>query len=75
VAVTVAGKEKAAWCRALGADQVIDYKQQHTGHALHEFAPKGVDVYFDTTRKFDAKTALESLAQRGRIVLIAGTSH
>ena len=75
VAVAVAGEEKAAWCRALGADRVIDYKQQDTGHALHEFAPKGVDVYFDTTREFDAKTALESLATRGRIVLIAGTSH
>ncbi|MCC6265342.1 MAG: NADPH:quinone reductase [Bryobacterales bacterium] len=72
VAVTAGSPEKAAWCRELGADLVIDYRTQDVRGALREFAPEGVDVYFDTTRQFDGSLAVESIARRGRIVVIAG---
>ncbi len=72
IAVTASSPEKAAWCRSLGADLVIDYRRENVREALREFAPSGVDVYFDTTRKFDGELAVESLARRGRIVVIAG---
>jgi NADPH2:quinone reductase len=72
IAVTAARQDKAEWCRTLGADLVIDYKTQNVVEALREFAPEGVNVYFDTTRQFDAKMALQSLARRGRILVIAG---
>jgi NADPH2:quinone reductase len=75
IAVTAGRQDKAEWCRTLGADLVIDYKTQNVADALREFAPQGVNVYFDTTRQFDAKIALQSLAQRGRILVIAGMAR
>jgi len=75
VGVTASGVAKAEWCRSLGADLVVDYKTQNVVHALREFAPSGVGVYFDTTRQFDAGVALQVLAQRGRILIIAGMSR
>jgi len=75
IAVTAGRQDKAEWCRTLGADLVIDYKTQNVADALREFAPQGVNVYFDTTRQFDAKVALQSLAQRGRILVIAGMAR
>lgn len=72
VAVTAGQAEKAEWCRSLGADLVIDYRTRDVLEALREFAPKGVDIYFDTTRHFDGSLAVESLARRGRILVIAG---
>jgi len=75
VVVTAGESEKAEWCRSLGADGVIDYKQQNVGDALREIAPGGVDVYFDTTRQFDGSAAVASLARRGRVLVIAGMSR
>lgn len=72
VVVTAGGPEKAEWCRKLGADRVIDYRAEDVSRALREFAPDGVDVYFDTTRQFDGGLAVESIARRGRILVIAG---
>jgi len=72
VVVTASQPDKAEWCRSLGADRVIDYKQENVGDALREFAPEGVDVYFDTTQHFDGSAAVASLAQRGRVLVIAG---
>lgn len=72
VAVTAGQREKAEWCRRLGADLVIDYRTQDVQGALREFAPQGVDVYFDTTKQFDGNLAVASMARRGRILVIAG---
>lgn len=72
VAVTAGGPEKAEWCRKSGADRVIDYRGEDVRRALREFAPGGVDVYLDTTRQFDGDLAVESIARRGRILVIAG---
>ncbi len=75
VAVTSGSPEKAAWCRELGADCIIDYKTQNVRNAIRDFAPQGVDLYWDTTLKPDLVQAIDLMAQRGRIVLIAGRSH
>ena len=72
VAATAGDAEKAAWCRACGAELVIDYRSQDETDALHAFAPDGVDIYVDTTRAFDLERALNALARRGRIVVLAG---
>ncbi|MCC6293446.1 MAG: NADPH:quinone reductase [Bryobacterales bacterium] len=72
VAVTAGQQDKAEWCLGLGADLVIDYRTRNVLDALREFAPEGVDVYFDTTRHFDGKLAVASVARRGRILVIAG---
>ncbi len=75
VAVTSATEEKAEWCKALGADAVINYKTEDVAEAVRKFAPNGVNVYWDATRKFDARRAVEAVAQRGRIIFITGAGH
>lgn len=75
VAVTSANEEKANWCKELGADIVINYKTDDVTRAIREFAPDGVNVYWDATSRFDARRAIDVLAQRGRVVVMAGRSN
>lgn len=49
VITTVSGREKADFVRALGADEVIDYRQQDFVQAVLQLTDgKGADVAFDT---------------------------
>ncbi len=75
VAVTAGSEPKAEWCRQLGADRVIAYKSEDVDAALRQFAPDGIDVYWDATGRPDVERALAVLARRGRIVLMAGLAH
>lgn len=75
VAVTAGSDEKAQWCKELGADRIILYKKEDVASSLREFAPNGVNVYWDATPKPDAQRAVDAIAQRGRIILMAGGSH
>jgi NADPH2:quinone reductase len=71
--ITTAGSdEKVAACRALGADAAINYKTQDVAARVKEFAPNGVNVWWETLREpnFDQTVAL--LAPRGRMILMAG---
>ena len=72
VAVTAGSPEKAAWCREQGADRVIDYHQESLAEALREFAPDGLDVYWEATKTLDLEAALGVMAPHGRIVVMAG---
>lgn len=58
------GADKIAWCKELGADQVIDYKKPSE--------VKGVQVFWDTSRAPNFDLATEVLAPHGRIVLMSG---
>ncbi len=75
VAVTAGSAPKADWCRQLGAERVIAYKDEDVEQALHEFAAEGIDVYWDATGKPEVTRALAVLARRGRIVLMSGLTH
>ena len=71
--VTTAGSdEKVERCRALGADHVINYKTQDVLAETKRFAPGGVNVYWETLREPDFERTTEMLAERGRMVLMAG---
>ncbi|MEU9335495.1 NADPH:quinone reductase [Streptomyces sp. NPDC048290] len=59
-------------CRALGADQVIDYRAPDVTARLRDACPGGADLFLDTTGTNDLETALGLLARRGRIVVLAG---
>ncbi|MGQ9504720.1 MAG: NADPH:quinone reductase [Thermogutta sp.] len=72
VITTAGNEEKADLCRELGADLVINYKQENEAEAIRRFAPEGVDVWFETLREQDLETAVPLLAMRGRLVLMAG---
>lgn len=71
--ITTAGSdEKAALCRTLGADEVILYRSQDVAETFKSLAPQGANVVWETQREpnFDLLTSL--LAERGRLVLMAG---
>lgn len=62
----------AAHCRALGASSVLDYADPSLAGRVRELAPAGVDVVVDTSGHNDLETAVDLLARRGRIVVLAG---
>ena len=73
--VTSGSEAKANWCRQLGADRVIDYRHENVEQALREFAPQGLDVYWDAVGKPDLELAVSVAARRGRIVLMSGMAQ
>ena len=64
--------EKAEVCRQLGADAVINYRTEAVGATLKQHAPKGVDVWWETTREANFDLAIGALAFRGRMIVMAG---
>src|SRR5690606_38406470 len=61
-------------CRTLGAAVAVDYRDPRHADLLRAAAPQGVDVHLDTSGRHDLDLAVDLLAPRGRIVLLAGLS-
>lgn len=72
VIATAGSAEKVAACRELGADVAVNYKSDDVAAAVQSFAPEGINVYWETTREPDFDKIVAMLAERGRIVLMAG---
>ena len=71
--VTTAGTDqKVELCRQLGADLVVNYKTQDVDAAIKEFAPKGINVWWETLREPNFERAIPFLAPRGRMIVMAG---
>ena len=70
VAAAAGSREKTQACRRLGAAAVVNYKSDDLDAALAKFGP--IDVWFETRREPDFDQAIEHLALRGRIVVLAG---
>jgi NADPH2:quinone reductase len=71
--ITTAGtREKVERCQALGADCVVNYRSENVAARLREFAPGGVDIWWETSREPDFDQAVGLLADRGRMVVMAG---
>lgn len=60
------------YCRSLGAAEVLDYRDTSLAESISRSSPRGVDLFVDTSGVNDLVTAVEVLAHRGRIVLLAG---
>lgn len=60
------------YCRSLGADVALDYRDPDLAARLRDAAPVGVDVHLDTSGRHDLLLATEVLAPRGRIVIMSG---
>ena len=69
---TAGSEEKVKACRELGANIAVNYKTDDVDAAIRKFAPQGVDVWFETLREQNFQQAVEHLALRGRIIVIAG---
>jgi NADPH2:quinone reductase len=72
VLTTAGSPEKCAAVIELGADRAVNYKTEDIAAAVRDFAPDGVNVYWETVREPDFDKIVSYLGERGRIVLMAG---
>lgn len=73
VFTTTGSEEKCAACRELGADHVINYKEQDfVSEFLAVTDDKGIDVILDMVLGDYMQKNISLAAQDGRIVIIAG---
>ncbi|MBY0457203.1 MAG: zinc-binding dehydrogenase, partial [Gemmataceae bacterium] len=73
VVCTVGSDEKAAVARELGADVVVNYKTEDVPARVKEATGgAGVQVWYETLPPADFDKTVESMAPRGRVVVMAG---
>jgi NADPH:quinone reductase len=71
--ITTAGSdEKVKKCLQLGADTAINYKTQDVIAEVKHVAPQGLNVYWETLREPDFDKAVDLLAPKGRMIIMAG---
>lgn len=75
VIAVAGGAEKAAACRALGADLVIDHHQSDIAQAIREATDgRGADLIFDPVGGAACASALRAIASEGRLLAIGYAS-
>lgn len=72
VIATAGNEAKADLLRAFGVDEVILYKQDSIAERTKALAPGGVNVFWETRREPDFNMAVDVMAPRGRMILMAG---
>jgi NADPH:quinone reductase len=72
VITTAGSEEKLAKARGFGANLAINYKTEDVPAQVKEFAPEGVNVWWETLREPDFDRTVSLLAPRGRMILMAG---
>ena len=72
IIATAGSAEKVAALNQLGVDVAVNYKTDDIAAAVKQFAPEGVNVYWETVREPDFDKIVSYLAERGRVVLMAG---
>jgi NADPH2:quinone reductase len=72
VATSAGSDTKVAFCQKLGAELALNYKTDDIPARLREFAPDGIDVWYETQREPDLEVAIPLLRKRGRMILMAG---
>jgi len=72
VIATAGSDEKVEVCRRLGADEVIAHHRQPIGESVKALAPYGIDLFWETRREPDFDMTVSVLAERGRMILMAG---
>ncbi len=72
VATSAGSDAKLMLCHELGADLALNYKTDDIPARLREFAPEGVDVWYETQRDPNLEVSVPLLRKRGRLILIAG---
>jgi NADPH2:quinone reductase len=71
--ITTAGSpEKVELCKKLGADLALNYKTDDVDARIKEFAPDGVNVWWETLREPNLERTIPLLSMRGRMILMAG---
>lgn len=72
---TVSTAQKAAWVRQLGAEEVINYREQNFVDAVQRLTDgRGVDAVYDSVGKDTVDGSINSLAKRGMLILYGQSS-
>lgn len=71
--VATARAEDAAYCRSLGAAEVVDYRNPNLIARLTSACPEGAELFADTSGSNPLADAVSLLAQRGRVVITAAS--
>ncbi len=69
---TTSSTEKVNFLKSIGADHVINYKDEDLYVALKRDYPDGVDVIWETIGGKVTETLIQHLAKNGRMILIGG---
>ena len=72
VIVATTGKEKMEWCKSIGADIVLDYKNNKIEEMVKKEAQDGVDVFWDTSKAPNFDLGMSLLGRNGRFILMSG---
>lgn len=75
VIATASGPEKAAFCRGLGADHVVEYRKQDIAEGVREATDgRGADAIYDPVGGEAFESATQCVAHEGRILAIGFAS-
>ena len=75
VLATAGGPEKAAFCRALGADLVIDYRNEDLAARVREATGgRGAEVVYDPVGGEAFEAATRAIAHEGRLLVVGFAS-
>ena len=69
------GPEKCAIVKSLGADDVIDYKNEDVAARIAALSKGKIDIYFDNVGGETLTATLENLAYNARIILCGSISE
>ncbi|MDB5350025.1 MAG: 2-haloacrylate reductase [Planctomycetota bacterium] len=72
VATSAGSDERVKLCLDLGAEVALNYKTDDIPSKIREFAPEGVDIWFETQREPVLEISIPLLRVRGRMILMAG---
>ncbi len=68
-------QEKLDWLREIGFDEVFNYHERRAREALAEFAPDGIDIYFDNVGGDHLEAAIGALRRGGRVAACGSISR
>ena len=75
VLATAGTEEKRAVCRELGAEAVVDHRDEEWGREIKKLTDgRGVDVVFEHIGPATWKSSMACLARNGRLVTCGGTT-
>ncbi len=75
VLATAGGEDKAAFCRELGADRVIDYRSDDVAGVVRDATGgRGADVVYDTVGGDIFRSATHCIAHEGRLLVVGFAS-
>ena len=72
VLTTAGSAERVEKAKGFRADVVFNYREEGVAAAVKEAAPDGVDLFWETRRETDLEEVVPLLANRGRVVVMAG---